>query len=124
LLALHQALTHVQRTGEAYYAAEIHRMRGELLLRSGQRLAGEAQACFEQALAVARSQHAKSFELRAASSLAQLWVAQSKHAPARQLLGPVLNWFTEGLDTADLQEARALMPTGPASAGQLPGVVH
>ena len=124
LQALDEALAHMRRTGEAYYAAEIHRKRGELLLRAGERLAGEAQACFEQALAVSRSQQAKSFEVRAASSLARLWMAQGKHAPAQKLLASVVTWFTEGLDTADLQEAQALLQAGMASAGQLPGVVH
>jgi predicted ATPase len=70
---------------------------------------GEAEACFQQALAVARHQQAKSLELRAAMSLALLWQQQGKRVEAHELLAPIYNWFTEGFDTADLQEAKALL---------------
>jgi predicted ATPase len=70
---------------------------------------GEAEACFQQALAVARRQHATSWELRAATSLSRLWQQQGKRAEARELLAPIYSWFTEGFDTADLQEAKALL---------------
>ena len=70
---------------------------------------GEAEACFQQALAIARRQQAKSWELRAATSLAQLWQQQGKWAEARELLAPIYGWFTEGFDTADLLEAKALL---------------
>jgi predicted ATPase len=70
---------------------------------------GEAEACFLQALAIARRQQAKSFELRAAVSLARLWQQQGKRAEAYKLLAPIYGWFTEGFDTADLQEAKALL---------------
>ena len=73
--------------------------------------AEEAQACFQHALDVARAQQARSFELRAATSLARLWQQQGKCAEAYQLLAELYNWFTEGFDTADLQEARALLDT-------------
>ena len=70
---------------------------------------GEAEACFQQALTVARRQQAKSLELRASMSLARLWQHQGKRAAARELLAPLYGWFTEGFDTADLQEARELV---------------
>jgi predicted ATPase len=71
--------------------------------------AGEVEACFQQALTVARRQQAKSLELRAATSLARLWQQQGKQAEARALLAPIYGWFTEGFDTADLQEAKAML---------------
>ena len=71
--------------------------------------AAQAEACFHQALDVARQQQAKSFELRAATSLARLWQRQGKRTEARELLAPIYSWFTEGFDTADLQEAKALL---------------
>ena len=79
-----------------------------LLARSGENQAA-AEACFRQALDVARRQSAKSVELRAATSLARLWQKQGKKAEARQMLAEIYNWFTEGLDTKDLQEAKALL---------------
>jgi predicted ATPase len=124
LRVLDEATAHMQRTGEAYYAAEIYRKRGELLLHSGQQLSGEAQDCLARALSIARAQHAKSFELRAATSLARLWVTQKTHAQAQELLVPLVSWFTEGLDTADLREARALIQMQSPSARQQPGIVH
>ena len=107
-----EALATVERTGERWWEAEVYRVQGELFL---QRAAGrgqqaeEAEACFQQALDLAHRQQAKSLELRAAMSLARLWQGQGKHAEARQLLAPIYNWFTEGFDTVDLQEARALL---------------
>jgi predicted ATPase len=71
--------------------------------------AAQAEACFQQALAIARHQEAKAWELRAATSLAHLWQSQDKRQDAYDLLAPVYNWFTEGFDTADLQEARELL---------------
>jgi predicted ATPase len=91
------------------WEAEIRRLRGVLLLRQPEAPQAEAEACFHQALDVARRQEAKSLELRAAMSLARLWQQQGKPAEARALLTPVYTWFTEGFDTADLQEARALL---------------
>ena len=76
---------------------------------SPERDAVKAEACFERALAVARAQQAKSFELRAATSMARLWRDQGKRAEARDLLGPIYGWFTEGFDTQDLKEAKALL---------------
>ena len=85
-------------------------LRGALLLRQGPRPTWEeAEACFQQALAIARQQQAKSLELRAAMSLSRLWQQQGKQAEARELLAPVYGWFTEGFDTADLQDAKVLL---------------
>jgi predicted ATPase len=80
-----------------------------LLLRQPGTLPAEAETCLQRALDVARHQEAKSLELRAAMSLARLWQQQGKRAEAYDLLGPVYNWFTEGFDTADLREAKALL---------------
>jgi predicted ATPase len=88
---------------------EVYRLQGELLLRQASPDATQAEACFQQALDIARRQQARSWELRAAMSLACLWQRQGKRQQARELLAPVYNWFTEGFDTADLQDARALL---------------
>jgi DNA-binding winged helix-turn-helix (wHTH) protein/predicted ATPase len=105
-------------TGEVFYAAEIARLRGELLVQAnGQRPDGTtrvssiaaAETCFQHALDVARRGHARFWELRAATSLGRLWQHQGKRDEARELLAPIYGWFTEGFDTADLQEARALL---------------
>ena len=99
----------MDHTGERYWEAELYRLQGEFILQ--QPVANElrAESCFHQALALARRQHAKSLELRAAMSLARLWQRQGKRAEARTLLTPLYGWFTEGFDTADLQDARALV---------------
>jgi class 3 adenylate cyclase/predicted ATPase len=89
--------------------AELYRLQGELLLRQAVPDASQAEAYFQQALAIARHQQAKSLELRAAMSLSRLWQGQGKHDAARELLAPIYGWFTEGFDTADLQEAKALL---------------
>jgi predicted ATPase len=104
-----EALAVAHRTGERRDEAEISRVKGELLLRQAIANAPEAEACFQQALALAHRQQAKSWELRAALSLARLWQHQDKRTEARELLAPVYGWFTEGFDTADLQEAKALL---------------
>ena len=80
-----------------------------MLLRQAVPDTAQAEACFQQALAVARRQQAKSWELRAAMSLSRLWQQQGKRAEAHELLAPIYGWFTEGFDTADLQEAKALL---------------
>ena len=92
-----------------WYEAELHRIKRELLLGQAVPDAPQAEACFQRALAVACRQQAKSYELRAALSLSRLWQLQGKHAEARQLLAEVYGWFTEGFDTPDLQEAKALL---------------
>ena len=109
LPVLAQALTRIEATRERWWAAEVHRLRGALLLASSAENHTEAETCFHQALTVARHQQAKSWELRTAVSLARLWQQQGKRQEAHDLLGPVYHWFTEGFDTADLQEAKALL---------------
>jgi predicted ATPase len=125
LRVLAEALAAVQETGERVWEAELHRLKGELVLQAwhqppvpedsmlhapGHTLqTAEAEACFHQALAVARHQQARSLELRATMSLARLWQKEGKRAEARQLLEEVYGWFPEGFETADLQEARALL---------------
>src|SRR5262252_2831918 len=108
---LDEALAHVHRTGERCYEAELYRLKGELLLQGGKnpKTLVEVEERFRQAVAVARRQQAKALELRAATSLGRLWQQQGKRAEARQMLAEVYGWFTEGLDTADLQEAKALL---------------
>jgi predicted ATPase len=106
---LAEAHTLVEQHEERWWEAEIYRLRGVLLLRQTGASQAEAEAWLQRALDVARRQEAKSLELRAAMSLSRLWQQQGKQAEARQLLAPVYGWFTEGFDTADLQEARALL---------------
>jgi predicted ATPase len=109
LTALVEALTLVDTTGERWYESEIYRLKGALLLQQSSDNQVEAETCFQHAIRIAQSQQAKSWELRAATSLARLWQQQGKDAEARELLAPVYHWFTEGFDTADLQEAKALL---------------
>src|SRR5262249_40831715 len=126
---LAEALAIAEAHGDRFWEAELYRLRGELRRRQAtgreeadiappepSRLAGaeqpgsaEAETCFQQARPLAHRQQAKSLELRAAMSLAQLWQQQGKRAEARELLAPIYGWFTEGFDTADLQEAKALL---------------
>ena len=87
----------------------MHRVKGELGLTNTPNTSGEAEACFNQALDVARNQKAKSLELRAGTSLARLWQAQDRPGEARDLLAPIYGWFTEGFDTVDLKDAKALL---------------
>jgi predicted ATPase len=109
LQALAEASTLVEQHDERYWEAEVCRLRGVLLLQQTGTPQEEAETCFRQALGVARRQQAKSLELRAAMSLSHLWRRQGKHAEAYALLAPLYGWFTEGFDTADLQEAKALL---------------
>jgi predicted ATPase len=106
---LTEALTLVDTTGERWYEPELYRLKGELLLQQSSDNQDEAENCFQQAITVAQNQQAKSFELRAATSLARLWQQPGKRQAARDLLAPVYGWFTEGWDTADLKEAKALL---------------
>ena len=92
-----------------YYDAELHRLRAEILLDTDGNAVEEAEALFGQALEIARRQEAKTFELRAATSLARLWQRQGKRDAARALLAPLYVWFTEGFDTRDLTDATALL---------------
>ena len=109
LSVLAEAFMLVDKTGEQFYAAELHRLQGELLLQQTVPEMQQAETCFHQALDTARSQQVKSLELRAAMSLSRLWQQQGKRDEARELLAPIYGWFTEGFDTADLQEAKALL---------------
>jgi predicted ATPase len=104
-----EAITVAETTNERWSEAEVHRIAGEVVLMSPDRTATKAEDYFERALAVARQQQAKSWELRAAMSMARLWRDQGKVQQARELLAPVYGWFTEGFDTRDLKEARALL---------------
>ena len=103
------AMTAMQATKERWCEAEVHRVAGEIALRSPQRDVAKAQACFERSLTLARAQQARSWELRAAMSLARLLSDQGKRQAARDLLGPIYDWFTEGFDTSDLRKAKALL---------------
>jgi predicted ATPase len=127
LRVLGEAVATVTKTDERFYEAELYRLQGELLLQAERQASGKAEPkqnaagvpraacdvpaeeCFWHAIAIARHQQAKSLELRAAMSLARLWQQQGKRAEARELLAPIYGWFTEGFDTADLQEAKALL---------------
>jgi predicted ATPase len=104
-----EAVTVIENAKERLFEAEVYRIAGEIALKSPQPDAAKAEANFERALAVARQQQAKSFELRASMSLACLWRDQGKMQQARELLAPVYGWFTEGFDTRDLKEAKALL---------------
>ncbi|ETW99556.1 MAG: hypothetical protein ETSY1_14565 [Candidatus Entotheonella factor] len=106
---LHEALAVVEQTGERYYEAELHRLVGEFWLRQERPDVKRAEDALQHGLQIAREQEAKSFELRVAMSLARLWQQQGKRGAARDLLAPVYHWFTEGLDAADLQQAKALL---------------
>jgi predicted ATPase len=115
-----EAMTASETTKETWCEAEIHRTAGEIALMSPEPDAAKAQAHFERAIAIARAQKAKSWELRTATSLARLWRDHGKRQQARDLLAPVYGWFTEGFDTADLKEAKALLDelTEPAIAAE------
>jgi predicted ATPase len=102
-----EALARVERTGERLFEAELHRLKGELMLLSPG--ADQPEACFRRAVEMARAQDAKLWELRAATSLARLWAEQGRYADAHDLLAPVYGWFTEGFDTPDLGDAKALL---------------
>jgi predicted ATPase len=132
LTALTEAFAAVDKTGERFYEAELYRLKGELMLAQKSRRVGnahqsvsnaeavtvgiahpteesEAEACFLKAIDVARKQQAKSLELRASTSLARLWQQQGNQTEAHQMLSEIYGWFTEGFDTKDLQEAKALI---------------
>jgi predicted ATPase len=103
------ALDAVEESSQRYCEAEIYRFKGHLHLREARPDVEQAQTCFQRSLEIARHQQAKSWELRAAMSLARLWATQGRRGEAHDLLAPVYGWFTEGFDTADLKEAKALL---------------
>jgi predicted ATPase len=107
LTLLDDALQIVERAGQLWFAAELHRRKGQLLLRQGRTEA--AEELYRKALSIAEEQAARLWELRAAAGLAGLRRDQGRRAEARDLLAPVYNWFTEGFDTPDLKEAKALL---------------
>jgi predicted ATPase len=104
-----EALRAVEDTGEHFYEAELYRLKGEFLLQLSVDNQREAETCFQHAMTIAQDQGAKAWELRAATSLARLWQQQGKRQEAHDLLAPVYHWFTEGFDTADLKDAKALL---------------
>ena len=109
LSALTEALAAADEHENRHYEAEIHRLKGELLLRQDDSNTAEAQSCFERAIEIARRQSAKSWELRATMSLARLLAKQGRRDEARTMLAEIYGWFTEGFDTADLKDAKALL---------------
>jgi predicted ATPase len=112
LTTLEEAFALLQNDGERFYAAELYRLKGELLQNAVdgmQSTAWTPETCFQRAIEAARGQQAKSLELRAATNLARLWQSQGKRDEARELLGGVYGWFTEGFDTADLIDAKTLL---------------
>src|SRR5262249_28240291 len=109
LTALTEAFTLVETSGECWYVPELYRLKGTFLLHQSPDHQVEAEVCFQHAIRIAQRQQAKSLELRAATSLARLWQQQGKRTEAYELLTAVYGWFTEGFDTADLQEAKALL---------------
>jgi predicted ATPase len=109
LRLLEEAQQAMERHDARYIAAEIYRLKGEVLLQQQDAPISQALTYLQQALEVARSQHARALELRVALSLGRLWQLQGKGSAARQLVGEIASWFTEGLDTPDLQQARAFV---------------
>jgi predicted ATPase len=109
LTVVAKALSAVDDTGEHFYEAELQRLKGAFLLQRSSDNQREAEICFQHAMTIAQNQGAKAWELRTATSLARLWQRQGKRDEARQVLAEIYNWFTEGFDTADLQEAKALL---------------
>ena len=107
--ALAEALRAVDDKGIGYYEPELHRLKGELLLARGPESSADAEACFRQAIAIARRQRARSLELRAVMSLSRVYHRQGKQDEVRPMLAEIYGWFTEGFDTVDLREAKALL---------------
>jgi predicted ATPase len=109
LSALREAMAAADEHENRFYEPEMHRLKGELLLKQNDSNAAEAQNCFERAIGIARKQSAKSWELRATMSLTRLLAKQGLRYEARAMLAEIYNWFTEGFDTADLKDAKALL---------------
>jgi adenylate cyclase len=109
LEALEEAMEVAKQTNEPYYEAELYRLRGDALVKSGLVPTSEAESCFRRAVEISRQQQAKSFELRAAVSLARLLRQQGKGEEARTILKEIYGWFTEGFDSPDLKHARVLL---------------
>ena len=109
LAVLTEAMSLIDEQGERWWEAELYRLKGELLLALSPNSVADVEVCLHHALDIARRQQAKSLELRAAMSLARLWQCRGQPVEARKLLAPIYGWFTEGLNTADLCDARALL---------------
>ena len=109
LAAIDESFSTIERTGQRLHEAEVHRLKGELLLKQDASNAAQAEQSFRTAIDISRRQHAKSWELRATTSLARLLGTQGKHDEARAMLAEIYSWFTEGFDTADLKDAKALL---------------
>ena len=107
--ALHAGFEIANETGEKWYLAELYRLQGDARLAQQPALSSQAEACYQRALNLSREQHAKTFELRAAMSLARLWAERGERQRAHDLLAPIYGWFTEGFGTRDLIEAKALL---------------
>jgi predicted ATPase len=109
IVTLDEELADIDRTGQRWYLAEVHRVRGEILLKCGPRQEAAAEGAYMRAIEIARSQAAKLFELQATVSLADLWMEQGKRAEARELIAPICGWFNPDLDCDALSKARALL---------------
>ncbi len=109
LATLYEALPMMKRNGERLWEANAHTLKGELLLAQSDARQADAEACYLDAIDIARDQNAKMWELRAATSLARLYHSQGKTTDARDLLAPLYGWFTEGFDTTDLKDAKGLL---------------
>jgi predicted ATPase len=109
LKSIDESFSFTARTGQHYYEAELHRLRGELLLAQDPSDAGRAEGCFRSAIDIARAQRARSWELRAATSLARLLCDTGRRDEAHAILSEIYHWFTEGFDTRDLIEAKAVL---------------
>jgi predicted ATPase len=109
LRTIDEAFPFIERSGQRFHEAEVHRLKGELLLAQDASNASQAEQSFRTAIEIARKQSAKSWELRATTSLARLLARQGKRDEARAMLAEIYNWFTEGLDTADLKDAKAVL---------------
>jgi predicted ATPase len=108
-VTLNAQLGLIEQTGQHTFDADVHRVRGELLLKRDPPAVAEAKQAFTQSIEIARNQQTRTFELRAASSLARLWRDQGKRIEALDLLAPIYGWFTEGFDTPVLKDAKALL---------------
>jgi predicted ATPase len=109
LLAINEALTIIDRTGERVYEAELYRLKGDLMLSVSTYNLEETECCYRTAIGISREQHTRSLELRATMSLARLLAKQGRRDEARAMLANIYNWFTEGFGTADLKDAKVLL---------------
>jgi len=109
LREIEESIAVIEKSGERFYEAEVHRLKGDLLSVQHDSKEAQAERCFHTAIEISRKQHAKSWELRATTSLARLLHDNNRRDEARAMLAEIYNWFTEGFDTADLKDAKALL---------------